>query len=125
MNIISYALHIVSQSTCPAHRSCGGWTRRRSIHRNNSLVPATTTLQEIEVNQTDKQECQMVLMKLAIESARRCAEHATIAPTFGCLNCSSFGSPGAFVVNFLQTLPDKENNYLISEMNKVADMVDN
>ncbi|XP_040244497.2 uncharacterized protein [Aegilops tauschii subsp. strangulata] len=25
-----------------------------------------------------------------------------------------FGSPGAFVVNFLQILPDKENNYLIS-----------
>ena len=30
------------------------------------------------------------------------------------------------MVNFLQTLPDKENNYLIyQEMNKVADMVDN
>ena len=29
-----------------------------------------TTLQEIEVNQTDKQECQMVLMKLALESIR-------------------------------------------------------
>ena len=29
-------------------------------------------------------------------------------------------------MNFLQTLPDKENNYLIyQEMNKVADMVDN
>ncbi len=68
MNIISYALHIVCQSTRPAHRSCGGWTRKRSIHRNHSLVPATTTLQEIKVNQTDKQECQMVLMKLALES---------------------------------------------------------
>ena len=32
------------------------------------LFPATTALQEIEVNQTDKQECQMVLMKLALES---------------------------------------------------------
>ena len=67
VNIIAYALHIVRQSS-PAHRSCGGWTRKRSIHRNHSLVPATTTLQEIEVNQTDKQECQMVLMKLALES---------------------------------------------------------
>ena len=67
MNIISYALHIVRQSS-PAHRSCGGWTRKHSIHINHSLVPATTTLQEIEVNQTDKQECQMVLMKLALES---------------------------------------------------------
>ena len=29
-------------------------------------------------------------------------------------------------MNFFQTLPDKENNYLIyQEMNKVADMVDN
>ena len=28
-------------------------------------------------------------------------------------------------MNFLQALPYKENNYLISEMNKVADMVDN
>ena len=56
----------------------------------------------------------------------RCTEHATIVLTFGCLNCSSFGSPGAFLVNFLQTLTDKENNYLIyQEMNKVADMVDN
>ena len=116
MNIIAYALHIVRQSS-PAHRSCGGWTRKRSIHRNHSLVPATTTLQEIEVNQTDKQECQI---------NRRCAEHATIVLTFGCLNCSFFGSPGAFLVNFFQTLPDKENNYLIyQEMNKVADMVDN
>ena len=44
---------------------------------------------------------------------------------FGCLNCRFFGSPGAFLVNFLQALPYKENNYLISEMNKVADMVDN
>ena len=67
MNIIAYALHIVRQSTL-VHRSCGGWTRKRSIHRNHSLVPATTTLQEIEVNQTDKQACQMVLMKLALES---------------------------------------------------------
>ena len=68
MNIVIYALHIVRRSTRPAHRSCGGWTRRCSIDRNHSLVPATTTLQEIEVNQTDKQECQMVLMKLALES---------------------------------------------------------
>ena len=67
MNIIAYALHIVRQSS-PAHRSCSGWTRKRSIHSNYSRVPATTTLQEIEVNQTDKQECQMVLMKLALES---------------------------------------------------------
>ena len=69
----------------------------------------------------------MVLMKLALESlAMRCAEHATIVLTFGCLNCSFFGSPGAFLENFFQTLPDKENNYLIyQEMNKVADMVDN
>ena len=53
-------------------------------------------------------------------------EHATIVLTFGCLNCSFFGSPGAFLVNFLQTLPDKENNYLIyQEMNKVADVLDN
>ena len=52
-------------------------------------------------------------------------EHATIVLTFGCLNTSFFGSPGAFLVNFVQALPDKENNYLISEMNKVADMVDN
>ena len=67
MHIIAYALHIVRQSS-PAHRSCGGWTRRRSIRRNHSLVPATTTLQEIEVNLTDKQACLMVLMKLALES---------------------------------------------------------
>ena len=67
MNIIAYALHIVRQSS-PAHRSCSGWTRKRSIHSNHSLVPATTTLQEIEINQTYKQECQMVLMKLALES---------------------------------------------------------
>ena len=34
--------------------------------------------------------------------------------------------PGTIPVNFFQTLPDKENNYLIyQEMNKVADMVDN
>ena len=65
MNIIAYALHIVRQSS-PAHRSCGGWTRKRTSY--HSLVPATTTLQEIEVNQTDKQACQMVLMKLALES---------------------------------------------------------
>ena len=57
---MAYALHIVRQCS-PAHRSCGGWARKRSIHRNHSLVPATTTLQE------DKQECQMVLMKLALE----------------------------------------------------------
>ena len=56
MNIIAYALHIVRQSS-PAHKSCGGWTRKRSIHSNYSRVPATTTLQEIEVNQTDKQAC--------------------------------------------------------------------
>ena len=69
----------------------------------------------------------MVLMKLALESiVRRRAEHGTIVLTFGYLNCSFFGSPGAFLVNFLQTLPDKENNYLIyQEMNKVANMVDN
>src|SRR4051812_29704750 len=113
VNIISYALHIVSQSTRPAHRSCGGWTRRCSIHRNHSLVPATTTLQEIEVNQIDKQECQMVLMKLALESiARRRVEHGTIVLTFGYLNSSSFGSPGDFVLNFLQTLPDKRKQLL-------------
>ena len=56
VNIIIYALHIVCQSR-PAHRSCAGWTRKCSIHSNYFLVPATTTLQEIEVNQTDKQEC--------------------------------------------------------------------
>ena len=57
----------------------------------------------------------MVLMKLALESLGDAWNiHATIVLTFGCLNCSFFGSPGAFVVNFLQTLPDKENNYLIS-----------
>ena len=67
MNVVIYALHIVRQSS-PAHRTCGGWTHKRSIHRNHSLVPATTTLQEIEVNQTDKQACQMVLMKQALES---------------------------------------------------------
>ena len=67
MNIVIYALHIIRQSS-PAHRSCGGWTRKRGIHRNHSLIPVTTTLQEIEVNQIDKQECQMVLMKLALES---------------------------------------------------------
>ena len=101
----------------PAHRSCGGWTRKCSIHSNYSRVPATTTLQEIEVNQTDKQECQI---------NRRCAEHATIVLNFVCLNCSFFGGPGTFLENFFQTLPDKENNYLIyQEMNKVADMVDN
>ena len=52
VNIIIYTLHIVCRSS-PAHRSCGGWTRKCSIHNNYSLVPATTTLQEIEVNQTD------------------------------------------------------------------------
>ena len=67
MNVVIYVLHIVRQSS-PAHGSCGGWTRKRSIQRNHSFVPATTTLQEIEVNQTYKQECQMVLMKLALES---------------------------------------------------------
>ena len=67
MNVVIYVLHIVRQCS-PAHRSCGGWTRKRSIHRNKSRFPATTTLQEIEVNQTDKQECQMVLMKLTLES---------------------------------------------------------
>ena len=67
MNVVIYVLHIVRQCS-PAHRSCGRWTRKRSIHKNHSLVPATTTLQEIEVNQTDKQACQMVLMKLALES---------------------------------------------------------
>ena len=67
MNVVIYVLHIVCQRS-PAHRSCGGWTRKSSIHRNHSLVPATTTLQEIEVNQIDKQACQMVLMKLALES---------------------------------------------------------
>ena len=67
MNIIAYALHIVLQWS-PAQRYGSGWTRKRSIHSNYSRVPATTTLQEIEVNQTDKQECQMVLMKLALES---------------------------------------------------------
>ena len=56
VNIIAYALHIVRQSS-PAHRSCGGWTRKRSIHINHSLVPVTTTLQEIEANQIDKQAC--------------------------------------------------------------------
>ena len=65
MNVVIYALHIVRQSS-PAHS--GRWTRKRSIHRNHSLVPATTTLEEIEVNQTNKQEWQMVLMKLALES---------------------------------------------------------
>ena len=56
VNIIAYALHIVRQSS-PAHRSCSRWTRKHSIHSNYSRVPATTTLQEIEVNQTDKQAC--------------------------------------------------------------------
>ena len=41
----------------PAHRYGSGWTRKCSIHSNYSRVAATTTLQEIEVNQTDKQEC--------------------------------------------------------------------
>ena len=67
VNIIAYALHIVLQCT-PVYRSCSGWTRKRSIHSNYSRLPATATLQEIEVNQTDKQEFQMVLMKLALES---------------------------------------------------------
>ena len=69
----------------------------------------------------------MVLMKLALESLGDAWNiYATIVLTFGCLNCSSFGSPGAFLVNFLQTLREIENNYLIyQEMNKVADMVDN
>ena len=67
MNVVIYALHIVRQSTL-VHRSCGGWTRKRSIHSNYSRLPSTPTLQEIEVNQTDKQEGQMVLMKLALES---------------------------------------------------------
>ena len=67
----------------------------------------------------------MVLMKLALESLGD-ARNMLVVLTFGCLNCSFFGSPGAFEVNFFQTLPDKENNYLIyQEMNKVADMVDN
>ena len=70
----------------------------------------------------------MVLMKLALESiARRRAEHGTIVLTFGYLNSSSFGRPGAFEVNLLQTLPDKENNYLISgnEQIEVAIWCDN
>ena len=69
----------------------------------------------------------MVLMKLALESLGDAQNMLLyIVLTFGCLNSSFFGSPGAFLVNFLQTLPDKENNYLIyQEMNKVADMVDN
>ena len=56
MNIIAYALHIVLQHS-PAHRYGSGWTRKRSIHSNYSRVAATTTLQEIEVNQIDKQAC--------------------------------------------------------------------
>ena len=52
VKIIINALHIVCQSS-PAHRSCGGWTRKCSIDSNYSFVSATTTLQEIEVNQTD------------------------------------------------------------------------
>src|SRR3990170_7358534 len=55
----------------------------------------------------------MVLMKLALESLGD-ARNMLVVLTFGCLNCSFFGSPGAFEVNFFQTLPDKENNYLIS-----------
>ena len=65
----------------------------------------------------------MVLMKLALESLGD-ARNMLVVVTFGCLNCSFFGSPGAFEVNFLQILPDKENNYLIyQEMNKLADTV--
>ena len=56
MNIIAYALYIVLQCI-PARMYGNGWTHKRSIHSNYSRVPATTTLQEIEVNQTDKQAC--------------------------------------------------------------------
>ena len=66
-------------------------------------------------------------MKLALESLGDAWNiYATIVLTFGCLNCSFFGSPEVFEVNLFQTLPDKENNYLIyQEMNKVANIVDN
>ena len=37
-----------------------------SIHRNHSLVPPTSTLQEIEVNQTDNEALQMALMKVQL-----------------------------------------------------------
>ena len=50
---------------------------------------------EIEVNQTDKQECQI---------NRRCAEHAKLVLTFGCVNRSFPGSPGTSVVNTFQSL---------------------
>ena len=65
-------------------------------------------------------------MKLALESLGDAWNiYATIVLTSGCLNCSFFGSPRVFEVNLLQTLPDKENNYLISanEQIEVADMV--
>ena len=63
-------------------------------------------------------------MKLALASLGD-ARNMLVVLTFWCLNYSFFGSPGAFLVNFLQALPYKENNYLILETNKVADMVDN
>ena len=53
----------------------------------------------------------MVLMKLATINGR-CAELGIVL-TFGCLNVSSVGSPGEIAVNSFQTLPDKNNNYLI------------
>ena len=66
----------------------------------------------------------MVLMKLARINGR-CAELAS-STYFRVCKLQLPGSPGAFAVNSFQTLPDKENNYLIyQEMNKVADMVDN
>ena len=70
----------------------------------------------------------MVLMKLVLESLGDAWNiYATIVLTFECLNFSFFGSPGVFEVNLLQTLPDKENNYLISgnEQIEVAIWCDN
>ena len=125
MNVVIYALHIVCQSS-PTHRSCGGWSRKCSIHRNHSLVPATTTLQEIEVNQTDKKECQMVLMKLALESIGDARNMLLYSIYFRVSKLQLLRESWSFLENFFQTLPDKENNYLIyQEMNKLADMVDN
>ena len=54
----------------------------------------------------------MVLMKLARISGR--CEELGSSTYFRLLNVSSVGSPGEIEVNFFQTLPDKENNYLIS-----------
>ena len=68
----------------------------------------------------------MVLLKLALESLGDAWNMLLYSTYFRVPKLHLLRWSGAFLVNFLQALPYKENNYLIyQEMNKVADMVDN